>query len=200
MAPKSPGLLQLLPAMARIGLGDALGGLRQLYLRSAWRRRGVRIEATTRLLCASPESMDLGYGTEIGHFSIVAALATPDCPEIPTLRIGERTWIGDHVNIRAVGGLIAIGNACLIANAVTIISCTHGIKPDANVRDQPLVRADVQIGDDVWIGAGVTVLPGSIIGQGAVVGAGAVVRGRIEPYDIVVGVPARTIGSRKNRL
>jgi virginiamycin A acetyltransferase len=62
-----------------------------------------------------------------------------------------------------------------------------------------LTRADVHIGDDVWIGAGVMVMPGSSIGHGAVIGAGAVVRGTVAPYEIVVGIPAKSIGSRKNR-
>jgi phosphonate metabolism protein (transferase hexapeptide repeat family) len=47
------------------------------------------------------------------------------------------------------------------------------------------------IGHDVWIGHGVTIMPGVSIGTGAVIGSGAVVTKNVEPYQIVVGVPAQ---------
>jgi phosphonate metabolism protein (transferase hexapeptide repeat family) len=55
-----------------------------------------------------------------------------------------------------------------------------------------------RIGHDVWIGHGATIMPGAQVGIGAVVGAGAVVPKAhpIGPYEIAVGVPARTIRKR----
>lgn len=52
------------------------------------------------------------------------------------------------------------------------------------------------IGNDVWIGYRATILSGVKIGDGAVVGAMAVVTKDVEPYCIVAGNPARTIGKR----
>lgn len=54
------------------------------------------------------------------------------------------------------------------------------------------------IGNDVWIASNVVILRDVRIGNGAVVGAGAVVTKDVEPYAIVVGVPARTIKYRFN--
>ncbi len=54
----------------------------------------------------------------------------------------------------------------------------------------------VKIGNDVWIGHGATIMPGVTIGNGAVIGTGAVVTKDVEPYSIVVGVPAQKIKMR----
>ena len=64
------------------------------------------------------------------------------------------------------------------------------------VRLQGYECAEVVIGSDVWIGAHATILPGVTIGDRAVVGAGAVVTRDVGEGQVVVGVPARVIGSR----
>lgn len=57
----------------------------------------------------------------------------------------------------------------------------------------------VTIGHDVWIGHGAIVMKGVHIGTGAVVGSGAIVTKDIEPYSVVVGVPARPLKKRFSR-
>jgi len=52
------------------------------------------------------------------------------------------------------------------------------------------------IGNDVWIGAGANILSGVHIGNGSVIGAGAIVTKDVEPYSIVVGMPAKVIKKR----
>lgn len=54
----------------------------------------------------------------------------------------------------------------------------------------------IVIGNDVWIGANVTIIDGVTIGDGAIIGAGSVVLHDVEPYSVVVGVPAKEIKKR----
>lgn len=54
----------------------------------------------------------------------------------------------------------------------------------------------VNIGNDVWIGSKVCIMNGINIGNGAIIGAGTVVTKDIEPYTIIVGVPAKPIKKR----
>lgn len=57
-------------------------------------------------------------------------------------------------------------------------------------------QKQVKIGHDVWIGHGAVILPGVTIGNGAVIGANAVVRRDVAAYEIVAGVPAKTLRRR----
>lgn len=57
----------------------------------------------------------------------------------------------------------------------------------------------VVIGNDCWIGHGVFFVDGITVGDGAMVLAGSVVTKDVEPYAIVGGVPARTIGYRYDK-
>jgi phosphonate metabolism protein (transferase hexapeptide repeat family) len=66
---------------------------------------------------------------------------------------------------------------------------------DATFRERRQSNA-VTIGHDVWIGHGAVVMPGVSIGNGVVVGANAVVTRDVGPYEIVAGVPARTLRLR----
>lgn len=53
----------------------------------------------------------------------------------------------------------------------------------------------ITVGDNVFIGAKVTLLPGTTIGDNCIIGAGCVVKGNIPSDSIVVGTPAKVIGS-----
>jgi Acetyltransferase (isoleucine patch superfamily) len=57
-------------------------------------------------------------------------------------------------------------------------------------------NARTTVGNDVWIGMRVLIMDGVQIGDGAVIGAGSIVTRDVEPYAIVVGVPAKPIRKR----
>jgi acetyltransferase-like isoleucine patch superfamily enzyme len=67
----------------------------------------------------------------------------------------------------------------------------------AAIREQGHSGGKIVIEDDVWIRANAVITPDVIIGKGAVVAAGAVVTSDVPPYQIVGGVPAKTIANRK---
>ncbi|HJR23966.1 MAG TPA: CatB-related O-acetyltransferase [Acidimicrobiales bacterium] len=57
-------------------------------------------------------------------------------------------------------------------------------------------RGPVVIGNDVWVGYEALILSGVTVGDGAIIAARALVRKPVQPFEIVGGNPAKTIGWR----
>lgn len=130
----------------------------------------------------------------------------------PRISVGEFTYFdqSNELNVWRDDERIEIGRFCSIAKGVTIFgggnhyldrATTYpfmalGIVPQGPEPDPAPPPGPTVIGHDVWLAAGATVMAGSRIGHGAVVGARAVVAGRVPPYAIVAGNPARLIRMR----
>lgn len=113
-----------------------------------------------------------------------------------------RLTIGDDCSINSgvIFGLtcdLTLGNHVMVADNVAFRTADHEYSNlDVPMLQQGERAMPIVVGDDVWIGANATILRGVTIGQGAIVGAHAVVVKDVPPFEIVGGVPARTIGSR----
>lgn len=128
-------------------------------------------------------------GAQVGDLSVVGKMKI-DGPA-KNITISERTFISGKAYI-ACHDLVCVGSNVVINDYVTILTASHDINHPA----WPMYKKAVCIDDWVWIATGATILPGVSIGRGAVIGARAVVRKNVEPYSVVVGNPAATIGVR----
>jgi len=143
-----------------------------------------------------------------------------DCHLGAWTEVGERTTLaetrmGDYSYICNDGEVIytTIGKFCSIAAQARINPGNHPLDRAAlhhfTYRSAQFELGDddpdffewrrsspVIIGNDVWIGHGVTVMPGVTIDDGAAIGSGAVVTKDVEPFAVVVGVPAKPVRKR----
>lgn len=132
--------------------------------------------------------------------------------------VGDRYNIGDYTHgvpvIHAYdeNTKLTIGKYCSIAAGTQIVlggnhhiewTSTYAFYQEVehfpkwnDINNNSRHRGDVIIGNDVWIGRNALILSGAEIGDGAVIGAGAVVAGKVPPYSIAVGNPARVIRQR----
>lgn len=167
-----------------------------LFRSVAWRFLGAKIGSNTTI----------GSGT---YF-----------PNPTNVRIGENCRISRNCLLEATGGLeigsdVGINRLAWFAGAGSIkIGDWTQIGPNVNLltfshtssrRDIPIAQqidhvGPIQIGRDVWIGANTVVLPDTWIGDGAIIAANSVVSGRIEPFSIVGGAPAKFIKLRGAEL
>lgn len=109
------------------------------------------------------------------------------------ITIGQGCVINSGVLLDGRGAELVLGNFVDVAPQVKIWTLDH----DPNSPDHAARARPVHIGDYAWLSSGSTILPGITLGNGCVVAAGAVVTKDVAPWDIVAGIPARTIGQRQ---
>ncbi len=116
-----------------------------------------------------------------------------------TLEVGNRAQIGANSKI---DHNVYIGDDVLMGPDVVIMTGGHEFEdPSVPINKQPeSPPRPVRIGRDVWIGTRVVILPGVEIGEGSVIGAGSVVAKSLPPFSIAVGVPAKVVRRRGERL
>lgn len=143
---------------------------------------------------------------------------------LKNISIGEYSWIDSGVRIEATLGEITIGkrvhiapNAIVAAREPVIIEDYAAVGAGAKIyanserpfggkrMSGPMIPEEykafytkkIVLEKDSCVGTGAVLLPGAYICEGAVVGANSVIKKRIEPYDIVAGLPPRVIGKRE---
>ena len=115
--------------------------------------------------------------------------------------VNSNTYIGNNVSfngLRIYGdGKVSIGNYFHSGIECLIITRNHNYdNGNAIPYDNTYIYKDVEIGDFVWLGSRVMILPGTKIGEGAIIQGGAVVHGKIPPYAIAGGNPAKVFKYR----
>ncbi len=160
----------------------------------------------------------IGKGTSVGPHAVI----------FYDVEIGSGTLVGDGASIREqcrigsrciISRYVTINYNTKIGDGTRIMDLTHVtgncvIGSDvfisvlvSTANDNEMVSRRYEegkiigprIGDKVSIGEGASILPGIRIGEGALVAAGSVVTRDVEPYALVMGVPAKYIRSLKGK-
>lgn len=117
-------------------------------------------------------------------------------------KIGENVWIGAFCVIDALHNTLKIGRGTNIASGAQILTHTSVKRCISEKRYGVIDSKSTEIGEFCFIGTNAVVLMGSKIGDHSVIGAGAVVSEDtiIPAYSVVIGAPARVVGSSKKYL
>jgi len=113
----------------------------------------------------------------------------------PHAEISPSAQLGDGLTVMA--GAVINAEARLgvnvIVNTGAIVEHDCVLGDHVHVATGARLASTVRVGPGAHIGAGATVRQGTTIGEGAIVGAGAAVVKNVEPWTVVVGVPARVL-------
>ncbi len=129
----------------------------------------------------------LGRGSVVKPFSIVQS--SGGC-----IRFGEDCAIGSFNHIAAGQADIIAGDHVRLGPHVTIIGTSREYRRrDRLITEQGYLDRGIRIGNDVLVGANAVLVDGCEVGDGAVIGVGSVVTGKVPPYAVVFGSPAKVI-------
>ena len=108
----------------------------------------------------------------------------------PNAKIGKNLFI-DH------GMGVVIGETSVIGDNVTIyhMATLGGIAPSINSNGQRNIKRHPTIEDDVVIGSGAQVLGPITVGRCSKIGANAVVTKNVPEKAVMVGIPAKNVGT-----
>jgi acetyltransferase-like isoleucine patch superfamily enzyme len=106
------------------------------------------------------------------------------------LEIGNKCHLGKEVFID-LSAPVVIGDCATISMRSLIIS--HLDVGNSNLQKYGWKRktASCVLAKGCYLGAGAVLLPGVTVGECAFVGAGSIVTSNVQPWTLVVGVPAK---------
>lgn len=142
---------------------------------------------------------ELGEYTEVGLYNYFENVRLGDYSYTGQFCILQNVEVGKFANIAA---MVRIGPTAHPMERPTLHHITYRRRMyGVDTRDDEeflewRTNQKVYIGHDTWIGHGAIIMPGVKIGNGAVVGSGAIVTRDVEPYTIVVGIPAKPLRRR----
>ena len=108
----------------------------------------------------------------------------------PKAKIGENLFI-DHGMGVVIGETSEIGNNVTIYHMVTL----GGISPSIESNQQRNVKRHPTLMDNVVVGSGAQILGPVIVGKNAKIGANAVVTKDVPENAVMVGIPAKNVGT-----
>lgn len=139
-----------------------------------------------------------------GYFDKTAKLTRPHRISAPNkIYMYSNTNINEGATLilspRGENGRFIMNKNSGSAANLTVVTGNHNRQPDYLFKDKTTmfnddVDLDVIVDEEVWIGANVTLMPGAHISRGCTVGAGSIIRGKIPPYAVVIGNPAKIVG------
>tara|TARA_B110000263_G_scaffold39544_1_gene31223 strand:+ start:160 stop:738 length:579 start_codon:yes stop_codon:yes gene_type:complete len=113
----------------------------------------------------------------------------------PKAKIGKNLFI-DHGMGVVIGETSEIGNNVTIYHMVTL----GGISPSIDSNEQRSIKRHPTLKDNVVIGSGAQILGPVIIGENSKIGANAVVTKDVPDNAIMIGIPAKNVGTTTQKF
>ena len=132
----------------------------------------------------------------IAKFNLIARIISQLSRFLTGIEIHPKAKIGKNLFIDHGMGVV-IGETSEIHNNVTIYHMVTlgGISPSIDSNEQRNIKRHPTLMDNVVVGSGAQVLGPITIGKNAKIGANAVVTKNVSENAVMVGIPAKNVGT-----
>ena len=132
----------------------------------------------------------------IAKFDLIARMISQFSRFLTGIEIHPKAKIGKNLFIDHGMGVV-IGETSEIGDNVTIyhMATLGGISPSINSEEQINVKRHPTLQDKVVVGSGAQVLGPVVIGKNTKIGANAVVTKNVPENAVMVGIPAKNVGT-----
>ena len=132
----------------------------------------------------------------VAKFDLIARMISQFSRFMTGIEIHPKAKIGKNLFIDHGMGVV-IGETSHIGDNVTIyhMATLGGISPSINSDDQRETKRHPTLQDNVVVGSGAQVLGPITIGKNAKIGANAVVTKDVPENGVMVGIPAKNVGT-----
>ena len=132
----------------------------------------------------------------VANFDLVARVISQFSRFLTGIEIHPKAKIGKNLFIDHGMGVV-IGETSEIKDNVTIYHMVTlgGISPSINSNEQRNIKRHPTLEENVVVGSGAQVLGPVIVGKNAKVGANAVVTKNVPENAVMIGIPARNVGT-----
>ena len=108
----------------------------------------------------------------------------------PGAKIGKNLFIDNGMGV-VIGETSEIGDNVTIYHMVTL----GGISPSINSNNQRNIKRHPTLMDNVVVGSGAQILGPVVVGKNSKIGANAVVTKNVEENAVMIGIPAKNVGT-----
>ncbi len=132
----------------------------------------------------------------VAKFDLIARMISQFSRFLTGIEIHPKAKIGKNLFIDHGMGVV-IGETSEIRDNVTIYHMVTlgGISPSINSNDQRHIKRHPTLMDNVVIGSGAQILGPVVVGKNAKVGANAVVTKDVPENAVMLGIPAKNVGT-----
>ncbi len=132
----------------------------------------------------------------VAKFDLIAKIISQFSRFLTGIEIHPKAKIGKNLFIDHGMGVV-IGETSEIGDNVTIyhMATLGGISPSINSNEQREVKRHPTLKDNVVVGSGAQVLGPVVVGKNAKIGANAVVTKDVPENAVMVGIPAKNVGT-----
>ena len=138
----------------------------------------------------------LAHFFSVAKFDLIARIISQFSRFLTGIEIHPGAKIGKNLFIDHGMGVV-IGETSEIGDNVTIyhMATLGGISPSINSNNQRNIKRHPTLMDNVVVGSGAQILGPVVVGKNSKIGANAVVTKNVEENAVMIGIPAKNVGT-----